>query len=143
MSDLSQISEDTTNKNEQQEETSLINSKIENFIIKSFSFFFILDQSKLISTSDQKSLSSANDFGQNHINKIENELEINESVKTTEDESSDEYDSEYEDVEEDKFDKIDNTSVLISITNKNSFKVKIIIFHFISFYFSVILDNYG
>ncbi len=40
MSDLSQIFEDTTNKNEQQqEETSLINSKIENFIIKSFSFF--------------------------------------------------------------------------------------------------------
>ncbi len=42
MSDLSQISEDTTNKNEQQqqeEQTLLINSKIDNFIIKSFSFF--------------------------------------------------------------------------------------------------------
>jgi hypothetical protein len=39
MSDLSQISEDTTNKNEQQkEEISLINGKIDYFMIKSFLF---------------------------------------------------------------------------------------------------------
>jgi len=90
MSDLSQISEDTTNKNEHEHD---------------------------------------------HINK----LEINESIKTTEDESSDENDSEYEDVEEDEF---DDTSVLTSITNKKPFKVKTIISHLISFYLSVILGNY-
>jgi len=141
MSDLSQIFEDTTNENEQQQEkTSLINGKPDHFMMKLFSFF-VSDELKTISITDQTSSTLKNDSTQNYINKIGNELETKESVKTTENESSYENDSEYEDVVEE--DEINDTSVLTSITNKSLFKVKITIFHLISFRYSLIIDNCG
>jgi hypothetical protein len=90
---------------------------------------------KTISISDQSSSLLENNSEGNHINKIEDELESKESVTTIDDESNDENGSEYEDVEEDEIDEINDTSILTSITNKNPFKVKIIIFYLISFSF--------
>ncbi len=121
MSDLSQISEDIPNKNEQQEETALLtNGKTNHFMIKLFSIF-CSDESKMISVSNKKTKPL-----ENHTNKTEDEFESKKSVETTEYDKSD---SEYEDVEKDESDDINDTSV----SPKTSFKVKNakILFHFL------------
>lgn len=92
-----------TDKNEQ--ELSSINGKTLIFnhknLLKYF-FYFLTDELKTISISDDKPLI------------VEDVTKTTESIKTVEDESYDENDSEYEDIEDDE---INNTSELTSIIN--------------------------
>ncbi|CAF2263381.1 unnamed protein product [Rotaria magnacalcarata] len=102
MSDLNWVLEDIKSQNNQQQHDKLS---------------LVDDELKIVSTFE-------NDSKPNHANNIINEFESKQSVKTTDSESPDENDSEYEDVEaeEDDDDEINDVSVLTSISNKNPLK---------------------